>query len=102
MRKKNRRKCTGEVVGTIVKMDRKSMEMPTMITVEYVVDEVKYTIKESVKLKSKLIKIGFLPIGQVKTPRMGDIAVGGTATVCYNPGQPEKAYIKENVGIMNG
>ena len=76
MRKKNRRKCTGEVVGTIVKMDRKSMEM--------------------------LIKIGFLPIGQVKTPRMGDIAVGGTATVCYNPGQPEKAYIKENVGSMNG
>ena len=49
-----------------------------------------------------LIKIGFLPIGQVKTPRMGDIAVGGTAAVCYNPEQPEKAYIKENVGSMNG
>jgi hypothetical protein len=102
MWKKNRKKCTREVVGTIVKMDRKSMEMPTMITVEYVVDEVKYTVKESVKLKSKLIKIGFLPIGQVKTPRMGDIVVGGTAAVCYNPEQPEKAYIKENVGSMNG
>ncbi len=102
MRKRKREKCTGEVVGTIVKTERKGMEMPTMITVEYVVDGVCYAVKESVKLKSEAIKIGFLPIGQKKTPRMGKIAIGHTTTVCYNPEQPEMAYIKENVGIMNG
>lgn len=102
MRKGKRKKCTAETFGTIVKVERKSMEMPTMITVEYIVEEATYTVKESIKLKSEIIKVGFLPIGQRKTPRMPDITVGHRAMICYNPDRPEMAYIKENVGLMNG
>ena len=102
MRKGKRKRCTAETLGTIVKIERKSMELPTMITVEYIVEETVYTVKESIKLKSEAIKIGFLPIGQRKTPRMSDTATGHKAAICYNPDRPEMAYIRENVGIING
>lgn len=101
MRKGKRKKCTTETTGTIIKTERKSPNMPTMITVEYVVDGVMYTVKESVKLKSEAIKIGFLPIGQRRIPRMGNITEGNTVAISYNPEKPEMAYVKENVGIVN-
>lgn len=37
-----------------------------------------------------------------ETPRMPDITVGHRAMICYNPDRPEMAYMKENVGLMNG
>lgn len=72
-----------------------------MIVVSYTVEGQEYQIKESVKLKSKAIKIGFLPIGQERYPAMGEIKKGTVVKVKYNSSDPARAYLVDNVGIMN-
>ena len=66
----HKKRCTAETDGTVMNIQGKGSEGLTVITVEYEVKNQKYQIKESIKLKSTVIRIGFLPIGQRKTPRM--------------------------------
>ena len=61
---------------------------------------------EALKLKSKAIKIGFLPIGQKKISviehRTGvEVIKGCEVKVNYNPNTPSMAYITDNIGIVN-
>ena len=79
----------------------KGSDCPTVITVEYEVKNQTYQSKESIKLKSTVIRIGFLPIGQRKTPRMPNTFIGDEAVVLYNPENPQEAYLRDNAGIMN-
>ena len=65
----HKKRCTAETDGTVMNIQGKGSEGLTVITVEYEVKNQKYQIKESIKLKSTVIRIGFLPIGQRKTPR---------------------------------
>lgn len=98
---KNKR-CTMETQGEIVKLKLKSGDGPFVITVRYEVDFTNYMIKESVKLKSTAIKAGKIPIGQKKTPVIGEIKEGTSVTVRYNPNNPEEAFVKGNEGFITG
>ena len=98
---KRKKRCTLLADGKIIAKKNRGLDFPTSITVEYMVNGITYQITESVKLKSKIIKLCILPIGQERFPRLPSIAVGSHVKVCYNPNNPKEAYLKDNVGIMN-
>lgn len=87
--------------GKITSVKNCGLDYPTKIEVEYFVDGIRFSLVESVKLKSKLIKFGFLPIGQKKVPRLPSIKVGTEVTVVYNSHNPTQAYIDGNQSRMN-
>lgn len=89
-----------ETNGIVVNLKSKGLDCPTIVTVEYEVENKKYTIEESLKLKSEVIKLGFLPIGQRKIPKV-KCQKGGLVVVEYNEKNPQKGHIKGNDGIMN-
>ena len=62
----HKKRCTAETDGTVMNIQGKGSEGLTVITVEYEVKNQKYQIKESIKLKSTVIRIGFLPSLVVK------------------------------------
>ncbi|HHU53185.1 MAG TPA: hypothetical protein GXZ43_03790 [Clostridiaceae bacterium] len=99
--KRKKKRCTANTTGQIVNIRSKGLDCPTIITVQYQVDNQLYEVKESIKLRSEIIKLGFLPIGQRKIPVMGNTAVGNPARVSYNPDNPSDAYLTDNIGIMN-
>lgn len=93
--------CTQTVEGRVKELKVKGLDFPTLISVEYQVVGKSYVITESLKLKSEIIKLGFLPVGQKRIPVMGNTAVGSSATVNYNPDNPSEAYITNNIGKTN-
>lgn len=70
------------------------------IRVEYQVDGKTYEVIETVKMKSEFIKLGPIPIGQRKAPRLPTTEVGRNAVVCYDPENPRRAYLRDNKGWM--
>lgn len=106
MRKSDKKLCTSITTGKVIQLKVKGLDMPTMITVSYSANGNDYQITESLKLKSKAIKIGFLPIGQKKISviehRTGvEVIKGCEVKVNYNPNTPSMAYITDNIGIVN-
>ena len=97
----NKANCTQTVEGRVKELKVKWLDFPTLISVEYQVADNIYVVTESLKLKSKIIKRGFLPIGQKRVPVMGNTAVGSSATVSYNPNNPVEAFITHNIGKAN-
>ena len=93
--------CTETTQGIIKGLKSKGLDFPTMTTVEYQVNGVSYEVVESLKLKSEVIKFGFLPIGQNRVPAMGDTKEGSSAQVNYNPNNPSEAFITKNTGKAN-
>lgn len=87
--------------GVIKSVRQRGGEFPWVATVEYIVDGMTYEFKESLKVKSRVIKLGPIPIGQRKTPVMPNSNVGDRVAVCYSPHDPSKAYLRDNVGIAN-
>ena len=98
----DKRKCTVETIGKVVKLVNKGIHSATVITVQYIVDGQVFEVEESVKKKHECIKIGFFPIGQRTYPVMGAISVGSEASVTYNPNKPAEAFITKNTGIFIG
>ncbi len=95
-----KKRCTAKTAGEIVGLRRQGQNLAKIISVEYEVEGEKYEVKESLKMKSEWIKIGFLPIGQKKRPVMGDFNIGDTAEVSYNPDNPKESFITKNEGIF--
>lgn len=89
-----------EINGVVVDLKIKGTDSPTVVTVEYEVEGVKYTIKETLKLKNEVIKLGFLPIGQRQVPKV-KCEKGKTVIIEYEERTPEKGHIKGNDGIIN-
>jgi len=75
-------------------------DCPLIMYVEYEVDGVSYMLKETVKLKSTVIKLGPIPIGQRKVPQIS-AKRGEIVTVVYDPAKPSHAHVKGNEGFMN-
>lgn len=98
---KNHTDCTGIANGKIIELKVKGQDFGTIIKVQYEVSEKNYTIEESIKLKSEKIKLGFLTVGQKRTPVMKNTTVGTTVRVMFNPYAPEEAYLPDNVGKAN-
>ncbi len=101
MLKWKRARCTALCSGIITDMRCKGTDFPTIITVEYQIGTAVYTLRESLKLRSEALRIGRLPIGQRKLPKLPEAHVGGRVRVCYNPGKPAQAYLPDNLGIVN-
>ena len=97
----NKANCTQIVIGRIKDKKVKGLDFPTIIWVEYQVDGKTYVLKDTIKYKVELIKIGFLPIGQRNYAKMGDTRVGSLARVSYNPYNPSEAFLTDNIGIIN-
>lgn len=95
MRKK---KCTCNTKGVVKNLNVQGLEFPTKITVEYEVEGQKYEITEGLAMEFKTIKLGFLPIGQKKIPKVNS-KVGSIVNVNYNPDEPSEAYIVGNDGL---
>ena len=81
----NKSQCSEKTIGTIIKIENKGLNFPTLITVEYIVNSTTYHIKESLKLKNKAIKLWIIPIGQKKVPVIQGVSLGKTVSVNYNP-----------------
>lgn len=95
-----KKECTMLTMGTVVELKDKGIDMPTIVTVQYQVNMQTYFVKESLKLKTSLIKIGPIPIGMRKVPKI-DTTIGSEVKVNYNPQNPSMAYITDNKGIIN-
>ena len=90
----------GVANGKVIKLDNKGLDNPTVVDVEYYVNDICYVISESLKLESKVIKIDFIPIGQKKIPKI-NCSLGSDILVEYDDNNPAKAYIKGNDGDIN-
>ena len=86
-----------ETNGTVIELKLKGIDSPAVVVVEYEVDGKTYTIKETLKLKSETIKLGFLPIGQRKVPKV-KCEKGEQVIVIYDEKKPQKGHIKGNDG----
>lgn len=89
-----------ETKGIVIDFKNKGLDFPSVVTVEYEVENKKYIIEESVKLKNETIKLGFLPIGQRKIPKV-KCEKGGFVIIEYNLDNPQKGHIKGNDGVIN-
>ena len=92
--KKN--KCICDTVGKIVKVSYGDEEC-RRVTVEYVVDNCTYQLKENITVKSTAIKLGGIPIGQRKVEYI-TAGLGEEVAVKYNPQKPTDAYLRDNIG----
>lgn len=100
-RGKKNKNYQGRTVGTVVSLKSKGLNSPTIITVEYLVNGISYSIKETMKLKSEPIKLGAIPIGQRKVPIIGKVMIGSSVYVKYDLNNPAKALIEGNDGFIN-
>lgn len=94
-------RCTQVIEGKVVEIKIKGLDFPTIVTVKYEISGVVYMISESKKYRNETIKLGFLPIGQKKIPKLGSVVVGDSVSVSYNPACPSMAYLTNNVGKIN-
>lgn len=101
-RKSKNERYTSETPGIITDLSLKGSDGPLVMTVAYQVNGIAYIVKESVKLKSRMIKVGAIPAGQSKTPVIGDIRKGSAVTVKHDPADPARAIIKGNDGFITG
>ena len=89
-----------ETLGKVIERKVKRVGLPTTVKVQYCVNGEVFTIEESLKMESKAIKIGFLPIGQRARFKL-DCKAGDTVTVIYDERKPHKGHIKGNDGLQN-
>lgn len=106
MKQKRSTKCTARAVGTIHSLGKRGMDFPTTVVVSYMVAGRQFEISETLKLKSQAIRLGFLPVGQRKSPVLRTIdgqlpGVGGQVSVSYDPADPQNAFLTDNSGRIN-
>lgn len=91
-----KRKCTSDTFGIITKVffnDNGSRR----VTVEYMAFGKNYVIKENITVKSvPIFKMG-IPVGQRKIEYVKE-GLGEKVKVCFDPDNPKKAYLKDNIG----
>lgn len=95
-----KRKCTEETEGMIIKVKNDKTNNPSSMTVQYMVGEEKYEVKERVMYTFVPVKSGILIIDHKQVPLMDNIAVGNKTVVRYNPDNPKKAYIRNNNRVV--
>lgn len=102
--KKDKQKCTGSTEGRITEKIRMNHSAgaikATDIIVSYRVDDKDYFLREHLKVHKEPIRIGKLPIGTVDTWSLGrNIEPGMKVYVRYDPEDPNKAYLPDNIGL---
>lgn len=87
--------------GTIISFVDKGLNSPSIVTVQYEVDQKIYQITETLKYEMSKIKFLGLPIGQKKSFKLKSFQVGAIVEVKYCLSNHADAYIVENEGIIN-
>lgn len=101
IRGKKNKNYRGKTIGKVIFLKSKGLNSPIIITVEYLVNGISYSIKKTMKLKSEPIKLGAIPIGQRKVPIIGKVKIGSRVYVKYDLNNPAKALIAGNDGFIN-
>ncbi len=101
IRGKKNKNYQGKTIGKVIFLKSKGLNSPIIITVEYLVNGISYSIKKTMKLKSEPIKLGAIPIGQRKVPIIGKVRIGSSVYVKYDLNNPTKALIEGNDGFIN-
>ena len=101
IRGKKNKNYQGKTIGKVIFLKSKGLNSPIIITVEYLVNCISYSIKKTMKLKSEPIKLGAIPIGQRKVPIIGKVRIGSSVYVKYDLNNPTKALIEGNDGFIN-
>ncbi len=101
IRGKKNKNYQGKTIGKVIFLKSKGLNSPIIITVEYLVNGISYSIKKTMKLKSEPIKLGAIPIGQRKVPIIGKVKIGSRVYVKYDLNNPAKALIAGNDGFIN-
>lgn len=99
-RRRKKKEYLGKTQGKITRIVDKGQDHPWVIHVQYGVDGMTYEIKETAKMKSSVIKVAGVPIGQRKTFVLGAVREGDLLEIRYDMQHPEKAIIYRNDGVM--
>lgn len=94
----NKKLCTHSTLGIIIDVKDRGIDTPSTVIFSYRVNGETYQRKESLKYRNEWIKLGPIPIGQRKIPRI-DVIIGNQVEVSYSPDDPSKAYITNNRNI---
>lgn len=92
---------TGRSPGVIVGLVSHGLGQATVARVRYEVGGQAFELEEPLALRSEAIRLGPVPVGQRKTPKLGAVAPGGRVEVAYLPDDPARALIVGNDGLMN-
>lgn len=101
-RERKKKNYKGFAQGIVEEIRPGGLDHPDVLCVSYSVDGIQYRVKESLKLKSELIKLGGIPVGQRKTYKMGKLSAGDLVTVQYDERKPGRAIILGNDGMVTG
>lgn len=99
-RDKKKIKCTKRADGIITNIVNRGADHASTICVEYVVNGVRYEVKDSLKMKKSTIKVGNVPVGQHTRSVLEDTRIGAPVDVYYEEGNPQHAYIAGNDGSI--
>lgn len=99
-RKRKYEKYQGMTMGTVTYIRPGGIEHPSVIYAVYHVNGREYQIKETAKLKSRAIKVGKIPVGQMKSFVMGPVEPGDQIQIRYDESRPERAIICGNDGVL--
>lgn len=93
----NKKKCTEETIGFIVK--KKWNGNVWFLTVEYVVNGTVYKVKEQLTYHvTKKYYIGKIPVGMHSCAAIENTEVGTGIRVRYNPNKPKQSFLPDNNG----
>lgn len=99
MFKFQKEKCTSVTIGTVIKL-RWDGEI-WFLKAEYVVNGKSYVKTEQLRYKKqKTYKLGNIPIGMKSKASLGELDVGDSVRIKYNPQKPKKAYMPDNTGML--
>ena len=99
MFKFQKKKCTDEVMGKIIKKKRNGNVW--FLTGEYIVEGKAYKRSEQLRYqKVKTHKIANIPIGMASQAPLGNLKEGDSVRIKFNPQKPKKAYMPDNVGML--
>lgn len=93
-----KKKNAAQTVGMIELLDPGDEKNPAYIAVSYMAGEQEYTIKETVKMKNKPIKVGKQTVGYKKLPAMSWVEIGAEIPVMYDTNDPAKGWVPKNKG----
>ncbi len=99
MFKFQKKKCTEETNGAVIK--KRWDGDVWFLKAEYVVDGKSYIRTEQLRYKKvKTCELGNIPIGMKSTASTGELEVGDSVRIKYNPEKPQKAYMPDNEGML--
>lgn len=93
-----KKKNTALTVGMIELLDPGDDKSPAYIAVSYMVDEQEYTIRETVKMKNKPIKVGRETVGFKRLPVGSWVEIGAETPVMYDTNDPANGWLPKNKG----